>query len=192
MYAKSGEIKSSVKIFNWMQNKNDVVLTAMIQGLAENGFSEESLQRFDEMGNTSSIAPNELIFLSVLFACSHCALVEKGLAYFDSMARIYVIRLNQRHYTCVVDMPCEPEANARSALLSGCRTYGDEELGSRASVKLAEHAEAKPGAYVLCLGRAMGRCDEDERRDEPEGDQEEWGLQLDGAEKQSASVLVTR
>ena len=33
----------------------------------------------------------------------------------------------------------------------------------------------------------MGRCDEDERRDEPEGDQEEWGLQLDGAEKQSAS-----
>ncbi|KAG6390070.1 hypothetical protein SASPL_151549 [Salvia splendens] len=166
MYAKSGEITSSVRIFNRMKNKNDVVWTAMIQGLAENGFAEESLLRFEEMGTTSSVAPNELIFLSVLFACSHSGLVEKGLAYFDSMEKVYGIRPNQRHYTCVVDMlsragrlreaeefiasmPCEPEANAWSALLSGCRTYGDEELGSRASVKLAELAEAKPGAYVL-------------------------------------------
>ncbi|KAG6391834.1 hypothetical protein SASPL_149595 [Salvia splendens] len=99
------------------------------------------------------------------------------------MEKVYGIRPNQRHYTCVVDMlsragrlreadefvesmPCEPEANTWSALLSGCRTYGDEE-------------------------RAMGRCGEHERRDEPEGDQEEWGLQLDGAEKYSASVLFT-
>ncbi|KAL1531622.1 DNA helicase [Salvia divinorum] len=166
MYAKSGEITSSVRIFNRMQNKNDVVWTAMIQGLAENGFAEESLQRFEEMGNASSIAPNELIFLSVLFACSHCGLVDKGFAHFNSMERVYGIRPNQRHYTCVVDMlsragrlreaeefiatmPCQPEANAWSALLSGCRTYGDEELGSRASERLAELAEAKPGAYVL-------------------------------------------
>ncbi|XP_057791619.1 pentatricopeptide repeat-containing protein At2g13600-like [Salvia miltiorrhiza] len=165
MYAKSGEIGSSVKIFNGMENKNDVVWTAMIQGLAENGFAEESLQRFEEM---ESVAPNELILLSVLFACSHCGLVDKGLAYFNSMERVYGIRPNQRHYTCVVDMlsragrlceaekfitsmpmPCEAEANAWSALLSGCKTYGDEELGARASEKLSELAEAKPGAYVL-------------------------------------------
>ena len=46
-------------------------------------------------------------------------------------------------------MRCEPEANVWSALLSGCRTYGDEELGSRAFENLPELAEAKPGAYVL-------------------------------------------
>ncbi|KAG6391835.1 hypothetical protein SASPL_149596 [Salvia splendens] len=51
MYAKSGEITSSVEIFNRMKNKNDVVWAAMIQGLAENGFAEESLQCFEEMGN---------------------------------------------------------------------------------------------------------------------------------------------
>lgn len=166
MYAKSGGIESSVKIFNRMPTKNDIVWTAMIQGLAENGFAEESLQLFEEMEHTSSISPNELILLSVLFACSHCGLVDKGLAYFNSMVKVYGITPNERHYSCVVDMlsrsgrlyeaekfimsmPNEPQANAWAALLSGCKTYGNEKLAARASEKLSEFAEGKPGGYVL-------------------------------------------
>ncbi|KAH6781727.1 hypothetical protein C2S51_007020 [Perilla frutescens var. frutescens] len=166
MYAKSGGIGSSVKIFKRMLQKNDVAWTAMIQGLAENGFAEESLQLFEEMERTSSVAPNELILLSVLFACSHCGLVDKGLAYFNSMEKVYGVRPHERHYTCVVDMlsrsgrlheaeklitsmPYEPEANSWAALLSGCKTYGNEKLAARASEKLSEVAETKPGGYVI-------------------------------------------
>lgn len=166
MYAKSGSIESSKKIFNRMPAKNEIVWTAMIQGLAENGFAEESVRLFEEMEHTSSIAPNELILLSVLFACSHCGLVDKGLGYFNSMEKVYGIRPNERHYTCVVDMlsrsgrlyeaekfimsmPYEPEANAWAALLSGCNTYGNEALAARAAEKLSELAETKPGGYVL-------------------------------------------
>lgn len=166
MYAKSGEIVSSEKIFSRMPKKNETVWTAMIKGLAENGYAEESLRLFEEMERTSSCAPNELIFLSVLFACSHCGLVDKGLKYFNSMEKDYGIKPNGRHYTCVVDMlsrsgrlyeaekfmksmPFEPEANAWSSLLSGCKTYGNEKLGAMASEKLSELAKANPRGYVL-------------------------------------------
>ncbi|KAG6391829.1 hypothetical protein SASPL_149590 [Salvia splendens] len=47
------------------------------------------------------------------------------------------------------------------------------------------------GRMFCCRIAMLREGDEDERHDEPERDQEEWGLQLDGAEKQSASVLFT-
>ncbi|KAK4409936.1 putative pentatricopeptide repeat-containing protein [Sesamum angolense] len=166
MYAKSGSIKSSQKIFNRMPTKNEVVWTAMIQGLAENGFAEESLHLFEEMERNSSVPPNELVLLSVLFACSHCGLVDKGLSYFNSMEEVYGIKPNERHYTSVVDMlsrsgrlceaeefirnmPYEAEANAWAALLSGCKTFGNETLAKRTAEKLSELAETKPGGYIL-------------------------------------------
>ncbi|KAG8366889.1 hypothetical protein BUALT_Bualt16G0014900 [Buddleja alternifolia] len=166
MYAKSGSVESSKTIFNRMATKNEVVWTAMIQGLAENGFAEESLSLFEEMEHASSVAPNGLILLSVLFACSHCGLVDRGLKYFNSMEKVYGIMPNERHYTCVVDMlarsgrlreaekfitdmPYEPEANALAALLNGCKIYGDEILAERIAEKLTGRAETKTGGYVL-------------------------------------------
>ncbi|KAL2552438.1 Pentatricopeptide repeat-containing protein [Forsythia ovata] len=166
MYAKSGNIESSRKVFNRMPIKNEISWTAIIQGLAENGFAEESLALFEEMEQTSIVTPNDLILLSVLFACSHCGLVDKGLFYFNSMENVYGIMPSERHYTSVVDMlsragriseaekfitnmPFEPEVNAWAALLSGCKTYGNEKLAEKIARKLSELAETKSGGYVL-------------------------------------------
>ncbi|CAH9088141.1 unnamed protein product, partial [Cuscuta epithymum] len=158
MYAKSGNIESSKKIFINMPNKNVISWTAMIQGLAENGFAEESLELFEQLEDTTPFSPNEYILLAVLFACSHCGLVDKGIYYFNSMQKVYSIIPNQRHYTCVVDMlsrsgylteaekfisimPFEPEANMWAALLSSCKTYGNEIM-----------AEIVPNRYLLESG----------------------------------------
>ncbi|KAL6587460.1 hypothetical protein OROMI_000438 [Orobanche minor] len=166
MYAKSGGIESSREIFKRMPTKNEIVWTAMIQGLAENGFAQESLHLFEQMEKDLSVAPNELILLSVLFACSHCGLVSRGLSYFNSMEKVYRIRPNERHYASVVDMlsrsgrllegenfirsmPFEPEPNAWAALLSGCKKFGNEKLAERVAKKLSDSAEPKPGGYVL-------------------------------------------
>ncbi|XP_059639959.1 pentatricopeptide repeat-containing protein At5g42450, mitochondrial-like [Cornus florida] len=165
MYAKSGDIESSKRVFNRMPEKNEISWTAIIQGLAENGSAEESLILFEEMERSSGIAPNELILSAVLFACSHCGLVDKGLYYFNSMEKVYGIKPNDMHYTRVVDMlsragrlseaenfvtsmPFQSEANAWAALLSGCKTHADERIAERAARKLSELAE-KPGGYVL-------------------------------------------
>ncbi|KAA8530214.1 hypothetical protein F0562_004923 [Nyssa sinensis] len=166
MYAKSGDIESSKWIFNRMPKKNEITWTAMIQGLAENGFAEETLTLFDEMRRTSSVAPNELILSAVLFACSHCGLIDKGLWYFNSMEKVYGISPNERNYSCVVDMlsrsgrlseaeefiksmPFQPDASAWAALLSGCNTYADERIAERTAKTLCKLAEKKSGGYVL-------------------------------------------
>ncbi|KAJ0692631.1 putative tetratricopeptide-like helical domain superfamily [Helianthus annuus] len=166
MYAKSGDIENSKRVFNKMTEKNEVSWTAMIQGLAENGYGEESLELFQQMEKTTCIKPNELILLALLFACSHCGLVDKGLHYFNLMETVYKIKPNERHYTCVVDMlsrsgrvreaedliksmPCEPEVNAWAALLSGCKTYGEDEIAERTAATIQGLAEQKSGGYVL-------------------------------------------
>lgn len=165
MYAKSGDIQSSKKVFDRMPEKNEISWTVMIQGLAENGFSEESLVLFEEMGRTSPVAPNELMLSSILFACSHSGLVDKGLRYFYSMETVYGIKPKGRHYTCMVDMlsrsgllfeaeefiksmPFQPEINTWVALLSGCTVYKNEEIADRTARKLWELEESSAG-YVL-------------------------------------------
>ncbi|OMO69424.1 hypothetical protein COLO4_29062 [Corchorus olitorius] len=166
MYAKSGDIESSKQVFDRMQERNEITWTVMIQGLAESGFAKESLALFEEMIRSSSIAPNELMLLSVLFACSHSGLVDEGLQFFGAMETVYGIRPKGRHYTCIVDMlsragrlyeaeefinsmPIQPEANALAALLSGCKTYKNEEIAERTARKLGKLAEKSSAGFVL-------------------------------------------
>lgn len=165
MYAKSGDIESSRRVFDRMPDKNEISWTVMIRGLAESGYAKESINLFEEMEKTS-ITPNELTILSVLFACSHSGLVDKGLKYFNSMEPIYNIKPNGRHYTCVVDMlsrsgrlseaddfinsmPFEPDSNAWASLLSGCKTYKNEKIAERAVKNLWKLPEEHPAGYVL-------------------------------------------
>lgn len=166
MYAKSGDIDSSKKVFDRMPKKNEISWTVMIQGLADNGFAEECLSLFEEMRRTSTVAPNELMLLSVLFACSHTGLIDKGLQYFNSMLSVYGIRPRGRHYTSVVDMlsrsgclseaedfiksmPFEPETSAWAALLSGCNRYKNDEIAERTARKLLELVERNSAGYVM-------------------------------------------
>ncbi|KAL6136280.1 hypothetical protein ACLB2K_061579 [Fragaria x ananassa] len=166
MYAKSGDIDSSKKVFDRMPKKNEISWTVMIQGLADNGFAEECLSLFEEMRRTSTVAPNELMLLSVLFACSHTGLIDKGLQYFNSMLSVYGIRPRGRHCTSVVDMlsrsgclseaedfiksmPFEPETSAWAALLSGCNRYKNDEIAERTARKLLELVERNFAGYVM-------------------------------------------
>lgn len=176
MYSKSGDIESSKRIFFRMPEKNDISWTAMIQGLADCGLAEESIKLFEEMKKTQ-ISPTETMFLSVLCACSHCGLVNKGFHYFELMQKAYGILPNERHHTCMVDllsragrlreaeefirrMPIEPEANTWAALLSGCCTYSNGDIGERAAKKLLELEKGSSSTgYVLLsnLYASVGR-----------------------------------
>lgn len=166
MYAKSGDIDSSKKVFDRIREKTDVSWTVMIQGLAENGFAEEVLDLFKEMERTTCWAPNEIMLLSVLFACAHTGLIDEGLRYFSSMETVYGIKPKGRHYNCVVDMlsrsgrlseaeefirsmPFEAETNAWAALLSGCNRYKNDRLADTAARKLLELGENNSGRLVL-------------------------------------------
>ena len=148
-------------VFDRIKHRNDACWTAMLHGLAENGYDKEVLEYFDEMERTTTFPPNELILTDLLFACSRSGLVDKGLHYFNSLKTV-----NETHFNCVVDMlsqsgwlseaeifmenmPCEPDLNTWRTLLNGCKVHNNEELAARAAEKLKELAENKPGGEEI-------------------------------------------
>ncbi|KAJ6743253.1 PENTATRICOPEPTIDE REPEAT-CONTAINING PROTEIN [Salix viminalis] len=50
------------------------------------------------------IRPDGTAFVSVLSACSHAGLTNKGLDYFGVMERKYGLRPGAEHYSCMVDL----------------------------------------------------------------------------------------
>lgn len=172
MYAKAGDLENSKRIFYQMPERNDVTWTAMIQGLAENGFAEESILLFEDM-LVNRIAPNEHTFLAILFACSHGGLVEQAIHYFETM-QAWGISPKEKHYTCMVDVlaragrlkeaedllmkiPIASEANSWAALLSACNIYRNEEIGERAAKRLQELDKDNTAGYVL-LSNMYASC----------------------------------
>uniref|UniRef100_A0A0E0GSE3 PROP1-like PPR domain-containing protein n=1 Tax=Oryza nivara TaxID=4536 RepID=A0A0E0GSE3_ORYNI len=172
MYAKSGDLDSSKRVFYEMPKRNDVAWTAMIQGLAENGFAEESILLFEDM-ISAGITPNEQTFLAILFACSHSGLVEHAMHYFEMM-QACGISPKAKHYTCMVDVlaraghlaeaedlllkiESKSEANSWAALLSACNIYRNKEMGERAAKRLQELDKDNTAGYVL-LSNMYASC----------------------------------
>lgn len=60
MYAKCGDVKSSVQVFEELATKKDVISwNSMIVGFAKNGYAKCALKVFDEM-TQSCITPDDV------------------------------------------------------------------------------------------------------------------------------------
>ncbi|KAK6136102.1 hypothetical protein DH2020_030150 [Rehmannia glutinosa] len=98
LYAKCGNIMEAKKVFDELEERSVVSWTSLIVGFAVNGFGEEALQLFREM-EMRRLVPSEITFIGVLYACSHCGMVDEGFAYFDRMAKEYGICCNLENFT---------------------------------------------------------------------------------------------
>ena len=126
--------------------------------------------------------PNDATFISVLSACTHAGMVMEGWWYFDLMHRVYKIEPKVEHYGCMVDLlaragwvknsedlirkvPMKAGSALWGALLSGCRTHIDSELGEIVAKRLIELEPQDIGPYILLsnIYAAEGRWDDVER-----------------------------
>lgn len=166
MYAKCGDIESSVQVFQEMSSKNDVISwNSMIVGLAKNGFAEYALKIFDEMKQTQ-VMPDDVTFLGVLTACSHAGKVAEGRQVFDIMVHDYGFQPRVDHVACMVDLlgrwgflkeaeefinkqNFESDAMIWATLLGACRLHGDALRGRHAAEKLIELDPQDSSSYVL-------------------------------------------
>ncbi|OAY68075.1 Pentatricopeptide repeat-containing protein, mitochondrial [Ananas comosus] len=166
MYSKCGDVHSSFKVFENMENKEDIISwNSMIVGLAKNGYAPEALTMFQKM-RESNIEPDDVTFLGVLTACAHAGLVSEGRHFFDSMTEIYRIAPRLDHYACMVDLlgrvghlkeaqdfiersPFEPDSVIWATFLAACRTHNDEIRGKIAAEKLAELEPTNSSTYIL-------------------------------------------
>lgn len=165
MYAKSGSLVDARRVFDRISPRDVIVWSAMINGYAMNGLSDEAISLFRRMLK-EGIHPNEVTYVCVLTACSHGGLVDEGFEHFDSMARDHRIEPRMEHYACMVDllgragllheakcfvdsMPFVPSASVWGCLLGACVTHKNIEIGKYAAQKLFRLEPTNDQNYVL-------------------------------------------
>ncbi|KAK7252012.1 hypothetical protein RIF29_35682 [Crotalaria pallida] len=166
MYAKCGKIHSAEKLFNYGFPLKDVILcNSMIMGYGMHGHGHHAIGVYNRMME-EGLKPNQTTFVSLLTACSHSGLVQEGKTLFQSMERDHNIKPRDKHYACLVDllsraghldeanalvkqMPFEPSTNVLEALLSGCRTHKNINMGIQIADKLLSLDYLNSGIYVM-------------------------------------------
>lgn len=168
MYSRCGCVDKAYRVFCDTQRRNVVTWSAMISGLATNGYGRDAIEAFMEMRRVG-VEPDDQTFTGVLSACSHSGLVDDGLKFLDMMKFEYGLVPNVCHYGCIVDllgraglldrayqlivseMGVEPDATIWRTLLGACRIYGHFELGEQVIEHLIELKAQQAGDYILLL-----------------------------------------
>ncbi|KAJ8645218.1 hypothetical protein MRB53_006966 [Persea americana] len=165
MYSKSGEIKDARRAFDEMQEKNEISWTSLITGYGRHGHLEEAIALFEKMED-DGFKPNDVTFLSILFACSHTGNINSGWQFFNSMVSKYNIHPRTEHYSCLIDLlarggllkeaydlACKmsviPSTSVWGAMLGACRLYGNSSLGTIVAQHLFDLDPKNPVNYVV-------------------------------------------
>uniref|UniRef100_A0A453KY83 Pentacotripeptide-repeat region of PRORP domain-containing protein n=9 Tax=Triticinae TaxID=1648030 RepID=A0A453KY83_AEGTS len=154
LYSKNGNLHDSRKVFDEINSPDLVTWTAIIDGYAQHGSGQDSLEMFDLMIRRG-VKPDNVVLVSILSACSRNGLVEEGFNYFKSMRNVYGLEPVLHHYCCMVDllgrsgrlaeaksfiesMPMKPDLMVWSTLLAACRVHEDAVLGRFVENKIRE------------------------------------------------------
>ncbi|KAL8486240.1 hypothetical protein ACS0TY_023085 [Phlomoides rotata] len=178
MYAKCGNIGAAKEIFDRMETKSLASWNAMISGLAMHGEANRAIELFSEM-DKEGFRPDEITFVSVLSACCHSGLVDRGRVIFNSMMADYDISPQLQHYGCMIDllaraglfeeamelvsrMAIEPDGAIWGSILGACRIHKNVELAEHVSKILFKLEPDNPGNYVLLsnIYAGAGRWDD--------------------------------
>ncbi|KAJ9707831.1 hypothetical protein PVL29_000076 [Vitis rotundifolia] len=164
-YAKCGDAESARVIFDEMGEKNTITWSAMIGGYGIQGNCSRSLELFGDMLK-EKLEPNEVIFTTILSACSHSGMLGEGWRYFNTMCQVYNFVPSMKHYACMVDLlaragrleealdfiekiPIQPDVSLLGAFLHGCRLHSRFDLGEVAVRRMLELHPDKACYYVL-------------------------------------------
>ncbi|XP_068328160.1 pentatricopeptide repeat-containing protein At1g08070, chloroplastic-like [Pyrus communis] len=165
LYAKCGSIEAARDVFDQMDKKTVATWNAILSGYASNGQAGSAIELFDDM-RKSGVMPDSVTFLSILHACAHAGLVEKGKQYFDLMVKTYKIAPKVEHYGCMVDllgragllkearklierMDIEPNVVVWGSLFNACSIHGDTEVGEWVAGHVFNLEAMDGGSYVL-------------------------------------------
>ncbi|KAK7345325.1 hypothetical protein VNO77_15927 [Canavalia gladiata] len=165
MYARCGNLVRARQIFDCVVDKSVVSWTAIIGGYGIHGRGEVVVDLFNEMVK-SGVRLDETVFVTVLSACSHAGLTNKGLEYFEDMKMKYGLQPGPEHYSCVVDllgragrleeamdlinsMKVKPDGAVWGALLGACKIHKNVPLAELAFQHVIELEPTNIGYYVL-------------------------------------------
>ncbi|KAI5661931.1 hypothetical protein M9H77_21254 [Catharanthus roseus] len=165
MYSRCGCLDDALKVFEEKEGADVVLWSAMIAAYGFHGRGKEAIELFNRM-EKEGLEANEVTFLSLLYACSHCGLKDKGLELFDLMMDKYRLQPKVEHYTCVVDllgrsgrleeaewlirsMPVKADAIIWKTLLSACKTHKNADMAKRIAEQVLRINPHDSASYVL-------------------------------------------
>ncbi|CAL5373619.1 unnamed protein product [Camellia sinensis] len=165
MYSRCGCLDESVKAFLEREEANVVLWSSMIAAYGFHGKEEEAIELFNRMDQVGLDA-NDVTFLSLLYACSHCGLKDKGLQFFNLMIEKYGLEPRLEHYTCLVDllgrsgcleeaegfirtMPAKKDAIIWKTLLSACKIHKNADIAKRIAEEVLRLDPQDSAPYVL-------------------------------------------
>nr|VDD19494.1 unnamed protein product [Brassica rapa] len=176
MYAKCGDIDSSIKVFRLMRRRNVVTWNALFSGLAMHGKGRMVIDMFPEMVREVK-RPDDLTFSAVLSACSHSGLLEEGWRCFQCLG-LYGLEPKVDHYACMVDllgragrieeaenlmrgMKVPPNEVVLGSLLGSCSVHGKLEIAERIKRELVQMSPGNMEYQVVLsnMYAAEGRSD---------------------------------
>ena len=168
MYSKSGEIEDAKRAFDEMEEKNVISWTTLISGYAKHGYGHKAVSLYKKM-ESEGFEPNDVTFLSLLFACSHTGLTDEGCDCFNDMVNKYNIKPRAEHYSCMVDLfarqglleeaysllcriDIKRNASLWGAILGASSVYGYTSLGEEAAGNLFSMQPENSVNYVVLAG----------------------------------------
>ncbi|PON69354.1 DYW domain containing protein [Parasponia andersonii] len=165
MYSRCGCLEDSVKAFVESEDVDSVLWSSMIAAHGFHGQGEEAIKLFERM-EQEGVEANDVTFLSLFYACSHCGLKDEGVEFFDLMVEKYGLKPRLEHYTCMVDllgrsgclkeaeamirlMPVKADAIIWKTLLSACKKHKNADMATRAAEEVLRVDPHDSASYVL-------------------------------------------
>ncbi|KAF5182936.1 Pentatricopeptide repeat-containing protein [Thalictrum thalictroides] len=177
MYAKTGNLPAAQLVFSLDSNPDLKCWNSLLGGYSNHGKAEEAIKLFYEILE-QGLRPDQVTFVSLLSACSHCGLVEGGKFFWNYMKK-EGLEPGLKHYSCMVSLLSragllwEAEDLIGEApfgndflelwriLLSSCVNYRNLELGQYAADQLLR-MDAEDSATLIMLSNlyaASGKWD---------------------------------
>ncbi|XP_074302200.1 pentatricopeptide repeat-containing protein At4g21300-like [Silene latifolia] len=173
-YAKNGFIHKARSLFVQMgETRDQWSWNVMIAGFGINGQEEKACELLTQMSQDGH-EPDSITFKSLLFACAHSGMIDKGCYYINLMVNKYKIHPDLEHWTCFINMfgragrldeayqlidsiladhlssvnPSDSHA-IWGAFVDACRMYDNIELGEVAGRKLLELSPQNTGYQIM-------------------------------------------
>ncbi|GJN01359.1 hypothetical protein PR202_ga18622 [Eleusine coracana subsp. coracana] len=165
MYAKNGALGCAYSVFSTVKKPDLKCWNSMIGGYGNHGDSEMAFTLFSDMIR-GGLQPDHVTYISLLSACSHCGLVEKGKFYWYCMMTDGIVP-GFKHYTSMVSLLSRaglleeavdlidksPSAKKYPELwrilLSSCVTFKDFSVGIHAAEQALEQDPDDISTHIL-------------------------------------------
>ena len=123
--------------------------------------------------------PNEVVFVSMLSAYSHCHVLEEGWKWFFSMEKSFGITPTsaawqergdgEKALEFIGRMPFEPDMSIWVALLSWCRTASDDIKIAETAVKQLMRLDMQNTSCIVTLANMYSKLGQWEDAEENQG-----------------------